>query len=80
MTDETSVEDFKTKNPVLYEKMVKAIKPSAVAEHEEEIANVPPSLTHIDKDVDTLKTSKKGKIISVESSINEGFKDMNTNQ
>ncbi len=80
VTDETSIEDLKTKHPALYEKMVKAIKPSAVAEHEEEIANLPPSLNHVDKDMDTLKTSKKGKIASVESAIDEGFKDMNTNQ
>ena len=73
MTDETSVEVFKTKNPVLYEKMVKAIKPSAVAEHEEEIANVPPSLTHIDKDVETSKVVKKGGVTSIEDAITTGL-------
>ncbi len=76
VTDETSVEDFKTKNPVLYEKMVKAIKPSAVAEHEEEIANVPPSLTHIDKDVETSKIVKKGGITSIADGIAKGLSEV----
>jgi len=75
--DDMSPEDFAAKFPGLYEKITKTTTEKAVAEHEKELADLPPSLEHVkSSDVELSKGSKPKEITGVRDAILKGLKDI----
>jgi len=75
--DDMSPEDFAAKFPGLYEKITKTTTEKAVAEHEKELADLPPSLEHVkSSDMELSKGSKPKEITGVRDAILKGLKDI----